>query len=418
MRSLLPNHIHLFISTSLLLATSVLSQAQQRSWPGFRGSGNSLSTASNLPLQWSDEENIAWSVDLEGYGQSSPVIWESHVYVTSAQGEEKDTMRVDCFDLQSGKLLWHKTLAATQKVKKNKYVSFAAPTPVVDDNHVYAFFESGDIIAIDHSGETQWTRSLTKDYGDFLGNHGVGSSTALSSTGLIILIDHSGPGYLLCLDPKTGKNVWKIDREKRVSWSSPIVVKNNNSETILISSNGIAEAYDAANGKQLWKHNQEIEGNTVASPTATGELVIIGSSAKDQSRAIHLTNGKTAWIAEDSASSFGSPLVYQDLVYFVNRSGIAFCNDLKTGKLNWSLRLPTSTWASPISCGNHLYFFSNNGETTILQAGNATEPIKLGSTAIKTDDRIYGVAAVDHHLVFRMETRVVCVAAAKRPGEF
>ncbi len=385
----------------------------QASWTGFRGAGESHSEARNLPLRWSDDENLAWSLELAGIGQSSPVVWKDRVFVTSVEGEQKETNRIICIALENGEKLWEKEFEASQKIKSSQYVSLAAPTPVVDENHLYAFFESGDVIALSHDGEEKWARSLTGEYGNFGGNHGVGSSPALSSAGLIILVEHDGPSYLLCLDPKTGENIWKQDREKRVSWSSPIVTGSGEDEQILISSNGVAESYDAKTGAQNWVV-EGISDNTVASPSTDGKVVIVGSSGKRQSQAIRLgghgniTESHIAWVAEDASSSFGSPLVHDGSVYFVNKAGVAFCNDLETGKLNWSLRLPASCWASPIANGDRIYFFSTNGVTTILQA-NPEEPVELGTNSLSTESRIYGVSAVDENLIFRMESRVVCV---------
>ncbi|MEM6279329.1 MAG: PQQ-binding-like beta-propeller repeat protein [Verrucomicrobiota bacterium] len=395
-----------------LSETSSASEGET-TWTGFRGSGASLSQAKDLPLDWSDEKNIAWNVEIDGYGQSSPIVWEDRIFVTSMQGDNKETIKVDCFALKTGEVLWSHSSEASQKVEKSMYVSQSAPTPVVDESAVYAFFESGDVLAFSHAGELKWTRSLTKEYGDFAGNHGVGSSPTLTSTGLVILIDHDAPSYLVCLDPATGDNVWKSDREQRVSWSSPVAASAGEDERIVISSNGIVESYDAESGERLW-YFEGVDGNTVSSPTVAEDLVIIGSSKKRESRAFALdgsgdvSESPPAWVAEDSSSSFGSPLVHDGYVYFVNRAGVAFCNDLETGERMWSLRLPASCWASPIGSGDRVYFFSTNGTTTILQA-NPEEPVELGVSSLLTETKVYGVAAVDENLIFRMESRLICV---------
>ena len=418
MNSRFSSLLTLFALTCFALPGWSEEPAGQRTWPGFRGPGNSLSQASSLPLSWSDEENIAWKVDLDGYGQSSPVIWEEKVFVTSVEGANKETLKVDCFRLDSGEMLWSRNFEASQKVEKSMYVSQSAPTPVVDADSVYAFFESGDVIALTHDGEKRWSRSLTNDYGKFAGNHGVGSSPALSSTGLVILIDHDAPSYLICLDPATGKNLWKVDRKARVSWSSPIAARVEGSEKILISSNGVAESFDAITGEQDWVF-EGIDGNTVASPSAGGGVVIVGSSKKGECRAIpldgtgKLNEGQVAWVAEESSSSFGSPLVHGNEVYFVNRAGITFCNDLNTGANHWSLRLPASCWASPIAFGDRIYFFSTNGTTTVLEA-TPKQPAELGNSSLSTDSKVYGVAAVNGNLVFRMESRLVCVRTPEK----
>ncbi len=397
----------------LLLPTISTSVEPGTQWSGFRGSGDSISQANNLPLRWSDDTNIAWQVDLEGYGQSSPIIWGEHVVVTSALGSEKQTMRVDSYQVSDGALSWSYSLDASQQVEKSKYVSCAAPTPVTDGERVYAFFESGDVVALSLSdGEKIWHRSLTEEYGEIQGSHGLGSSPTLTASGLVILVDHDGPSYLICLDPMTGENRWKVDREPRVSWSSPITSANDSTERIYISSNGIAEVYHAQTGELLW-HLDGIEKNTVASPTIAGDLMIIGSSEKTQSRALHTdpkTGQRQVWNTADATSSFGSPLAYDDCVYFVNRSGVVFCNDLITGKQLWNHRLTASTWASPIAAHDRIYFFSNNGITTVLEA-NVEKAIPLATNELTCESKVYGVAATDGHFILRMESKLFCIGA-------
>ena len=59
-------------------------------WPAFRGGGNSVSAAKNLPLKWSDKDGVAWTTKLPGTGQSSPVIWRDRAFVTSVDGGNKE----------------------------------------------------------------------------------------------------------------------------------------------------------------------------------------------------------------------------------------------------------------------------------------------------------------------------------------
>lgn len=388
-------------------------QRGQKNWTAFRGRGDSITAAKNLPIEWSDEKNVAWTIDLGGYGQSSPVVWDDKVFVTSVSGEQKETLIVQCFSLADGQELWSQSFPASHKIRNSPYVSKASPTPAVDGRHVYAFFESGDVLALNHQGKKIWHRALAKEFGPYAGNHGVGSSIALSSKGVVILADHDGPSYLLHLDQKTGKDLWKNDREKRVSWSSPVVVGKGGKEEIILSSNGIVESYQSADGKRNWFF-EGLRMNTVASPTVIGSLVVVGTSDKNSSIAIKrhgegdVTESHQAWKAEDASSSFGSPLAYRGCVYYVNRAGVAFCNDLKTGQLNWSLRLPDSCWASPLGAGNLIYFFTKGGATVVLQA-SAKEPIRVAESKLEIKDRVYGVAAVDNNLVVRTETRVICL---------
>lgn len=414
------------LDLSLLQARSIRSATQsaspqrkaspssrgQEHWTGFRGDGTSRTHARDLPTFWSDDQNIAWKVQPEGVGQSSPVIWGEMVFVTSVLGPAKEQLMVSALDLATGKALWKQTFKASQTTPISDYISKAAPTPCVDSDHVYAFFESGDIIALDHQGQVSWSRSLTEDYGPFAGNHGVGSSPLLCQDGLVLLIDHDGPSYLVCLDKATGRTRWKVDREKRVSWSSPILMREMGQDRILISSNGLMESYDPSTGDRIW-FVSGLRMNTVASPSWSDQWAIVGSSDKTSSRMIRLggsgevTQSHVMATLEDASSNFGSPLVFKDRVYSVNRAGVAFCNALADGKLLWSLRLPSSCWASPLGAAEGVYFFCDRGETIILDP-QAEEPVVLVHLKVKDSTRALGYAAVDRHLVLRTEGTLYC----------
>ena len=166
--------------------------------------------------------------------------------------------------------MWEKKYPSPAKTKRSQYVSQAAPSPVVDDRAVYLFFESGLLLAMDHHGKELWKRSLIEEYGPMMGDHGLGSSLFQTEDGLGLLVDHAGPSYLLRIDKKTGKNMWKNERRERVSWSTPTLAESEGEETLYISSNGIVEAYDFRTGKRIWMHDG-IEGNTVASPSLSDD---------------------------------------------------------------------------------------------------------------------------------------------------
>jgi outer membrane protein assembly factor BamB len=383
----------------------------EANWPAFRGHGNSLSAAADLPLTWADDQGIAWRAELPGYGQSSPVVWGDRAFITAVSGPQKEEALIVCLDVASGKILWKQTFAAATKITDSDYVSRAAPTPAVDADRVYAFFESGDVVALDHNGKEQWHRKLTVDYGDFQGNHGIGSSLALAGDRLIVLIDHDGPSYLLALDVATGKNHWKIDRPSKISWSSPIFGKAAGRDQIVVSSSGTVESFDPVDGKQLWSFGG-IEGNTVASPTLTGDLVLVGSSDGGNNFVLRANgNGSlpadaVVWRSNDAAASFSSPLVHRDRVYLVNKAGVASCLDLRDGKKLWAERIG-SCWASPLGAGDRVYFFGKDGVTTVLAA--EPEFKKLAENTLTIDGRLYGAAVVPGAFLLRSGNQLICV---------
>lgn len=400
------------MTTSLLLCAAILGGGAD-TWPGFRGTGNSVSVAARLPLKWDTETGVLWRTDLPGYGQSSPVIWQSRVFVTTAIGDQKQTAAVIATDLNSGKILWKKEIAASVPAKVSNYISRAAPTPAVDARRVYAFFEMGNLLAIDHQGKVLWQRSLTDDYGSIKGNHGVGSSIALTEKSVIVLVDHDGPSYLLAVDKATGKTLWKTDRPAKVSWSSPIVESDGEQTQIVVSSNGTCEAIDAANGKQLWIVSG-LDGNTVPSATIHDDLVIVASSAVGENLAIRrggqgdVSDSHVLWRSRKATASFGSALVYQGHTYMVSRSGIAHCLNTKTGETVWTRRVGDSCWASPLGAAGRVYFFGKGGKTTVVAAGEKLNV--LAENSLPTDDRVYGIAAVDGKLVVRSGRQLTCLA--------
>lgn len=391
---------------------STVAVAAELSWPSFRGLGDSHSTAVNLPLTWSDTQNVAWKKDLPGFGQSSPVVWKDLIFVTSVKGDNKETLQVTCLKVASGEVAWEKEFPTSKPMKVTDYISRGAPTPVVDADRVYAFFESGDIVALNHAGETAWTRSLTKEYGDFQGNHGLGSSLAQTDTAIIVLADHSGPSYLLALDKSTGKNLWKKDRKSRVSWSSPIVSTGTEGQEILISSNGVVECVAAKSGDLLWEVT-DLKGNTVASPSVTEQGVLVGSSQPGDNLLIrrggkgNVTQTHIAWRAEGVSSSFGSPVVNGGRAFFVSKASVLFAVDMEKGTKLWNQRLPDSTWASPVAVGDRVYFFCNNGTTIVIRSANEFE--QLAENKLTVDDKVYGVAVAQGGFVIRNGNRLTFI---------
>ena len=407
--SLINGSAMISVFSALLLCAATL----EPTWAGFRGDGTNVAAVDNLPLTWSDERNIAWQTPLDGYGQSSPVVLGGRIFLTSIEGKSKGVGVVACFDLKTGKKLWRAEVAASQLVPDSDMVSRGAPTPCADAERVYAFFESGDLAAFDHAGKQHWLRSLVKEYGEYQGNHGLGGSPAQSADALYLLVDHDGPSYLLCVDKATGKNRWKVDRKSKISWSSPVYVAGP-TPLVVVSSNGSVEAYAAADGKLVWSLDK-LEGNTVASPALSDELIVIGSSDVGETTALRraVTASASAaqpevlWKLRGASASFSSPLVYRGQVYVVNKSGVAAAAKAADGEILWTERLPGSCWATAIGSGERVYFFGKDGVTTVVAVGPQFE--RLAENSLSIEGRIYGAAAVPGAIVLRTGRKLLCV---------
>jgi outer membrane protein assembly factor BamB len=382
-------------------------------WPGFRGNGDSQTSARKLPLEWSDTKNLAWNKALPGYGQSSPIIWRNHIYLTAIDGPNKEKLLVFCLDLKTGRQLWLKEFANTfRPVKITDVMSQAAPTPVADDKGVYVFFEIGDLLGLDHNGKLRWQRQLAKEYGVFRGPHGLSSSLVATKDELIVLIAHRDAGYLLAVNKHDGRDLWKTERKAGGCWTTPLVITYQGQQQILVSGLGSVMAYEAATGRELWTVNGLVE-NDFPSPSVAGELVVIGARVKGSNLAIKLggagdvTQSHVAWRAEEATSNYNSPLVHRGLVYFVNKVGVAFCLELATGRELWRQRLAVSNcWASPLAVGDYIYIFSNEGQTVVLRAGRQYDQAALNTLDV---ERVYGVAAVEGTLLLRSGKKLICL---------
>lgn len=350
-------------------------------WTEFRNGGSSISSGP-LPLTWSPENGIAWQKELPGYGQSSPVIFNGRVFVTSVVGPMKDECQIVCLDLKTGEQVWEWKKDASSLAASNYMASRAAPTPLVDANGVYAFFESGDFVAINPDGSLKWSRSLTDEFGKFDNNHGLGSSPTQTTELVIVNIEHKGPSYLLAVDKQTGETRWKADRPSGSSWTSPIVFQQEGKEQVIVSSGGSVSGYSTIDGKQLWSFDG-ISGNSVPSPTVAGPYLYVGAripefgSAEEASQSnlcLRLDSSENPqkevlWRAKKAVCDYASPVIHGDCVYYLNNVGVLYCVDSLTGETQYTERLGTTCWATPVVSGENVYFFGKDGKTVVIKSG-------------------------------------------------
>ncbi|MEM7308152.1 MAG: PQQ-binding-like beta-propeller repeat protein [Planctomycetota bacterium] len=380
--------------------------APSSSWPGFRGAGSGLTAASSLPVEWSEP---AWIASTPGYGQSAPIVWGDRVVVTSIDGPKKELAYVTCLRLSDGQLLWSRSFRASTLIENTEMVSRGAPTPALDAERVYAFFESGDLLCLDHDGELVWRADLFRRFGPFEGNHGVGSSPVLAGNTVLLLLDHAGPSHLLAFDAESGADRWIVEREPRISWSTPALAASGSE--LIVSSNGFVEGYSVEDGRQLWVQDG-IEGNTVPSPTVAGARVVVGQSKGSGLSLIErgADGAKLVWSGDDlSPSGFGSPLLLDDSILLVNRAGVLSSVDAADGALRWESRLACGgIWASPVSDSKLVWFFGKDGITSVVR-WTADGPEEVAVNELESEGGVHGVAAVEGAFVVREPGRVLCL---------
>ncbi len=373
---------------ALLFTTSLWAG---ENWPQFRGpAGDGQSDSAGLPAKFSESEQVKWKTAIHGKAWSSPVIWGSQVWMTTAT-EDGTALSVVCLDRDSGKVLRDEVLfrvAAPQFC--HKFNSYASPTPVIEDGRIYVTFGSPGTACLDtKTGAKLWERT------DFVCNHfrGAGSSPIVWGDLLIMNFDGSDAQFVVALDKKTGKTVWRTERsvdyqdlgkdgkpesegDYRKAFSTPHVI-DAGGQPVLISSGAKAHyGYDPKTGKEIWRYEDRSNHSAATRPVAgLGMVFIPAGFGKGQILALKLGGtgvlppDSLAWSLKKSAPNKPSLLLIGDLIYAINDGGIATCVDAKTGAVVWSERIGGNFSAAPVFADGRIYACNEEGKVTAIAPG-------------------------------------------------
>ena len=411
----------LIVSIALVLSfTAPVAQAQ---WPQFRGpDGQGHSDDQNVPMNWSENESIAWKSAIPGEGWSSPVISNGQVWLTSSHDGGK-SLHALCIDEKSGQLLFDVEVLTTTSVgPKHVQNGYASPTPVLDRERAYVHFGPRGTVCLDLEGNVLWKRTDMP----FDLPQGAASSPVLHKDKLILICDGTDEQYVTALDKMTGKTLWKSPRQHleriqdksgffRMAYSTALVVDVNGSTQVIASGAEHVAAYDFETGKEIWWHNY-VGFSQVGRPSfGHGLFYVIGSVAQDHFCIYAIksdANGEVkesdvVWENPNGIGHVPSPLLYKSEIYVVDDGGTAQCLDAKTGEVIWRERLGGRFRCSPIQVGNHIYFVNQDGKATIVRAGrdyvvdatNQLEGLFLASPAVasgalflRSDKHLYRIA--------------------------
>jgi outer membrane protein assembly factor BamB len=429
------------VITILLFGLAVCASARgQDKWPQFRGPGAAglAPPGAQLPISWSTTQNVAWKVDIPGRGLSSPIVWGDRVFVTSCISEGKippakkglyfggeqlkpptDAHRwvVYALDFNDGKILWetvvHKGVPQSTRHIKNSY---ASETPVTDGERVYAYFGNIGIFCLDMNGKEVWHKEL----GTYKTRYGWGTaaSPVLHQDRLYIVDDNEEKSFLIALDKKTGREIWRVDRpDEKTNWSTPFIWENSQRTEIVTSGSGKVRSYDL-DGKLLW----ELKGMssiTIPTPVASFGMLYLGSGyvlEKDNFKPLYAikpgaagdislgkdetSNQSIVWRQKSAAPYNPSFIVYGDYLYVLKDRGTLDCYDAHTGKQVYKdERLgPAGTGftSSPWAFNDKIFCLSEDGDTFVVQAGpqfkllgkNSLNEMTLSTPALTHDSVI------------------------------
>ena len=382
---------------ALLLASCAAIAAGN--WPEFRGPhGDGRTDAKNLPLNWSDTQNVAWKTPIHDKGWSSPVIWGNQVWVTTAT-EAGDKFYAIAIDRDSGKII-HDLLLFEVKLAAKKpkgppsiaapyeewgtFNTYASPTPAIEEGRIYVHFGISGTACLDTAtGKVLWKRT------DFTCNHhrGPGSSVVLHGDMLYLTFDGFDVQYVVALDKKTGDTVWKRDRnfhaegkngDLKKAYSTPQIITVNDRALLVSPSAEATAAYDPKTGDEVWR---VVHGGMNASMRPVfgkGKLFTGGADGGKLLVAVRpdgkgdITKSHVEWAqAKGSAPNRSSIVMAGDRLFMVNSGGIMSCVDVKDGKELTKERLDCKSakfWCSPIIADGKWYTFDDEGGGYVISA--------------------------------------------------
>jgi outer membrane protein assembly factor BamB len=428
------------VVAALVVATLVLAAAEQRErqrWPQWRGpDGLGIPSTDDYPAAWDGRTNIAWKTPVAGRGHSSPIVWDTHVFLTtsiegrhvpghaapdhlgydlkpgylhpdSVGADHEYALKVLAFDARTGKPVWERTaydgLMYDNRHRKNTY---ASPTPVTDGQRVYAYFEAAGVYAYDFNGRQVWKSEALGAIAK--GGMGPGTSPILHDGLLIIQADQEmGAGSaIVALDAATGRQVWRTERTTRRSWATPIIVRTPERRELIASGAEVITAYDPKTGRELWR-SKGVESHPIPSAVVGHGLVFLtaGSQAK---RAMAIRPGGQGDVTGSSSVVWGyrkgtayvpSPILHGDYLNVMTDAGLITCLDARTGDVKYEggrPPVPATFTASLVAFGDRLLMTSEDGDTFVVKAGPTHEV--LGTNSL--DEPVYASLALAGRTIY------------------
>ena len=441
----MPLPLRYFLIVLYLLLLPALAGDSDGFWPQWRGpQATGVAPSANPPIRWSETENIRWKIALPGKGHSTPIVFGDAIFLTAAVpvGEPREpvydnapgshdnvgvTQRhqfvVLAVSRRDGKVLWKNVVREEFPHEGGHNTgSLASNSPVTDGERLYAFFGSRGLYCLDLNGDIIWQKDLGRM--QTLHGHGEGSSPVVHGETLIVCWDHEGASTLYAFEKRTGKERWKVARDEKTSWSTPLIVDHAGRQQVIVSATKRVRSYDLASGALLWECGG-LAGNVVSSPVAGRGMVIAGNSYEWQAMlAIRLAGAKgditdtpnLVWKLNRLTPYVSSPLLFDDTLYFLRHNqNILSRVDPESGKPRGEpLRLEgiRDIFASPVGAAGRIYITGRDGVTVVLRHDRENAPLALNRLE---DTFSASPALVDRELYLRGDRFLYCIADAESP---
>jgi outer membrane protein assembly factor BamB len=376
----------------IVVAAAVVTLSADSNWPQWRGplATGAAVEASGLPVKWSttNGENIAWKLPMPSRSGATPIIWNDTIFLNVATQDESGDVELWSLGRKSGQIGWKKMIASgNYRINKQ---NMSSPSPVTDGSTVWVLTGVGIIKAFDFTGTELWSRDIQKDYGAFGLNWGYASSPLLHDGMLYVPVLHGmktdDPSYVLKIDGRTGKTLWKVERptdalvESPDAYTTPALLEYSGKKEIVVSGGDVVTGHDPATGKELWRAEGLNPGKArnyriIASPLVTGGLVIAPTRIRPMIAIRpggrgNVTTTHTAWTF-DRGPDVPTPASDGKLLYCISDRGVIEVLDVQTGGVVYGPeRLKPAIYsASPVIADGKVYVTNEDGLTSVFRAG-------------------------------------------------
>jgi outer membrane protein assembly factor BamB len=383
---LVSKRIVLPLTIGLMTAVVTLSA---ENWPQWRGPQlNGVSGEKDLPVKWGPDENVAWKLPVPTRSGATPIIWNDHIFLNVALHPKDGDLELWAVNRVKGEVMWKIHLSGGNNMQRKQNMS--SPSPVTDGTTVWVMTGTGILKALDFKGKELWSRDVQKDYGPFGLNWGYASSPLLHQGALYVQVLHGmktdDPSYLMKIDGKSGKTVWRVERptaairESPDAYTTPALLQYGDKTEIVLTGGDVVTGHDPATGKEVWRVNGLNPENNpayriVASPLVTGGVIIAPTRVRPllaikPGGSGDATESHKIW-SFDRGPDVPTPVGDGKLLYVVGDSGVVYALELTSGRVVYGPeRLRSGTYsASPVLADGRIYVTSEEGVTSVFTAG-------------------------------------------------
>lgn len=401
-------------ATGLMLFVIFCVGSSAGEWPEFRGpGGQGVAHAADLPVKWSQGENVMWRRPVPGLGWSSPVVGGGRIFLTTgvAEGDGAPSLRALALDLAEGRIVWDVEVfppGETGRASMHKKNSPASPTPVLHEERLYVHFGHFGTACLDLDGKILWRNNRFR----YEPEHGNGGSPIVVGDRLVFSADARTDPSLVALDRHTGELAWRSPRDLEVrqkfSFATPLLIDVAGRPQIVCPASGAVIAHDPADGREIWRVRYGGGYSLIPRPVFAHGLLFVGTgynradllAIRVDGATGDLTDTHIAWRTTKGAPLTPSTVVVGDELYAVSDMGVASCFDARTGTVHWQEKLEGGYSASPLAAAGRVYFQSESGVGTVVEAGKSFRRLAHNALGERT---LASLAVVDGTLLLRSE---------------